>query len=99
MVARIADVEQREEVRRLAGRGQHRGRAALHLADLRRHRIIRRILQAGVEVAGLRQIEQTAHLLAGRVLEGRRLDDRRGAGLAVARLVAALHARGIDRAH
>ena len=34
MVARVADVEQGEEVRRLAGAGEHRGRAAFELADL-----------------------------------------------------------------
>lgn len=48
VVAVVADVEQREEVRRLAGRGEHRGRAAFQLADLRGDGVVGRILQAGV---------------------------------------------------
>ena len=55
MVARVADVEQGEEVRRLAGAGEHRGRAAFELADLGCDRVVGRVLQTGVEVAGFGQ--------------------------------------------
>ena len=62
MVARVADVEQGEEVRRLAGAGEHRGRAAFELADLGGDRVVGRVLQTGVEVAGFGQVEQPLDL-------------------------------------
>ena len=96
VVAVVADVEQREEVRRLAGRGEHRGRAAFQLADLRGDGVVGRILQAGVEVAGFGQVEQSAHLFARLVFEGRGLDDWGSAGFSIARLIASLHADGVD---
>ena len=99
MVARVADVEQGEEVRRLAGAGEHRGRAAFELADLGCDRVVGRVLQTGVEVAGFGQVEQPAHLLARPVLERRGLDDRGSAGLPVARLVSALDTGGVDVRH
>ena len=42
------------------------------------------------------EVEQAAQLFAGLVFEGRRLNGRWRAGLAVAWLVASLHAGGVD---
>ena len=95
VVARFADVEQREEVGRLTAAGQHSRRAAFQLADLFRHQITGRVLQAGIEVAVRLEVEQFAHVLAGRVLEGGGLDNGDLAGFAVAGGVTALHADSI----
>ena len=54
VVARRADVEQREEVRRLAGTGQNRRGAAFELADFLRHHVIGGVGETGVEIAGFR---------------------------------------------
>ena len=95
VVARLAEVEQGEEVRGLAAAGEHGGGAALQLADLLGHQVAGGILQAGIEVTVSFQVEQLAHVLAGGVLEGGGLDDGDLAGFAVAGGVTALHADGI----
>ena len=81
---------------KLAGRGEHGRDAAFHLADLGGHGVVRGVLQARVEVTAFGKVEESAHLLARGVFERRRLDDRRRARFAVARLVAALHADGVN---
>ena len=95
VVARLAEVEQCEEVCSLTAGRQHGGGAALQLADLFRHQITGGVLQAGVEVAVGFEVEQLAHVLAGGILEGGGLDNGDLAGFAVAGGVAALHADGI----
>ena len=96
MVAFVADVEQGEEVGCLTGGGEHGSGAAFHFADLGGHGVVRGVLQARVEIPRLGKVEESAHLLARRVFERRRLDDRRCARFAVVRLVAALHADGVN---
>ena len=90
--AGLADVEAGEEVGGLPGRGQHRGHAALEGGDARGDAVVGRVLEPRVEVAGLFEVEETAHLVAGRILEGRALDDGHLAGFAVGRVVAGLDA-------
>ena len=55
---------------RLTGGGQHGRGSPLQGADLGRHVVIRGVLEAGVEVAALLQVEEGSHLLAGGVAEG-----------------------------
>jgi len=95
VVAAGADVEQGEEVGRLAGARQHGGRAALELCYLGRDEVVRRVGEAGIEVAAGLEVEELAHRLGGRISERRALDDGDLTGLAVSRRVAALHALGV----
>ena len=71
---------------------QHRGHAAFEGGDPRGDAVVGRVLEPRVEVAGLFEVEETAHLVAGRILEGRALDDGHLAGFAVGRVVAGLDA-------
>ena len=96
MVAAGGDVEQREEVGRLTGGGEHGGGAALQRGDLRGHEVVGGVLEPGVEIAAGLQIEELAHVLAGGVFERGGLDDGDLARLAVSGGVAALHAYGSD---
>ena len=96
VIARAGDVEHGEEVRRLARRGEHGRRAALQRGDLRGHSVVGGVRQARVEVAGLLQVEQTAHVLRGVVLPRGVLVDGHLARLAVAGTPAALHAGRSD---
>ena len=91
VVAAVRDIKDREKVRRLAGGGQHAGRAALKSRDLRGDEVVGRVLEAGVEVAAGLEVKKLRHVLAGVVFEGRALHDRHLTGLAVAGAVAALH--------
>ena len=85
-----ADVEQGEEIGRLAGGGEHGGGAALQLTDLGGHVVVGGVLEAGVEIAAGLQVKELAHVLTGGVLEGGGLDDGDLPGLAVAGGVAPL---------
>ena len=96
VVSRAGDVEDGEEVRRLAGARQHGGGTALEFGDLCGHVVVRWVLQAGVEVTRLLEIEQAAHMLGGVVLPRGGLVDRHLAGLSVPGTVAALHAGRSD---
>ena len=96
VIARTRDVEHGEEVRSLPRRREHGRRAALELGDLGRHGVVGGILQARVEVPGLLEVEQAAHVLARVELPGGGLVDGQLARLAVAGTVAALHASGAD---
>ena len=96
MVADGAQVEQREEVRRLTGAREDGRGAALEFADLLGNDIVRRVGQAGIEIPGFGQVEQAGHLLAARVFECGGLDDRGRAWLAVLRLPAALDTDGVN---
>ena len=92
MVACGADIENGEERRRLAGRSEHRADAALKVGYLSGYAVVCRVLETGVEISGLLQIEEPAHLLARFVFICRALDYRHNARLAVFRSVAGLHA-------
>ena len=69
VASRLADIEQREEVRRLPGGGQHRRRAAFQRRDLCRHIVVGGILQSCIEISGSFQVEQFSHILAGIIFE------------------------------
>ena len=99
MVSGIGDIENGIEVGSLAGRGQHRGSAALQGADPRRHRVIGGVLQPGIEITGGFQVKELAHVLAGIILEGGGLDDRDLAGFTVFRRIAALYAKCFNSGH
>ena len=83
-IARAGDVEHGEEVRSLARRREHGRRAALELGDFGRHEVVRGVRQTRVEVPGLLEVEQAAHVLARVVLPGGGLVDGNLARLAVA---------------
>ena len=69
MVACLADVEDSIEIRCLSARCQHGGYTAFEGGYLGCNGIVRRILQTGVEVTAVFEVEQTRHLLAGIVFE------------------------------
>ena len=66
--------------------------AALKVGYLRGDAVVGRILETGVEISGLLQVKEPAHLLARFVFICRALDYRHNARLAVFRSVAGLHA-------
>ena len=89
VAACLTDVEEREEVGRLAGGCQHSRNATLQLCKLRCHIIAGRVLQTRVKITGRLQVEQPAHLLARIVLKGSGLDNRNLTRLAAARFITA----------
>ena len=96
VAAGLADVEQREEVGRLARRGQHSRRTTLKLGNLCGDVVVRGVLQARVEVARRLEVKELAHVLARVVLERGGLHDRNLTRLAVAGGVPALDTYGVD---
>ena len=92
MVARADDVEHGKEDRRLSGGRQHGGRAALKRGNARRNGVVRRVLQAGIEIAAGLQIEESAHFGAALIFERSALDDGDLTGFSVFRAVARLYA-------
>ena len=95
MVATLADVEHGVEVGRLARRGQHACHTAFEGCYLGSYGIIRRVLQAGVEVAAVFEVEEAGHLLAIIVFEGCALIDGQHARLTLFRLPALLYTEGL----
>ena len=69
MVAGLADIETREEVGGLAGGGQHCTHSPLERRDLGGDHVVGGILQPGIEITRLLEVEKTAHLVAGLVFE------------------------------
>ena len=96
MVAAACDIKQRKEVCCLTGGCEHCGGAALQLRDLRRYIIAGGILKPGVKIAAGFQIKKLPHILRGRVLKGRALNDRDLPGLAVSRGIASLNTFGFN---
>ena len=96
MITVRGDVEQRKKVCRLPGSRQHCRRAALERADLRRHHVAGRVLQARVEIPLSLEVKELSHGLAGVVFERGRLDDWNLARLARPRGIARLNAVGLD---
>ena len=90
--ARLAEVEEREEVCCLSGGCQHGGSAALERCDLCCDVVGCGILQAGVEVPGCLQVKELSHVLTRVVLEGGGLVDGDLSWLPVARMISCLHA-------
>ena len=96
VIPAAGDIEHGIERSRLARRRQHGCGAAFQIRDLGRHKVVRGILQAGIEISRGLQIEKGAHGFAGSVFERGALVDGHLTGIAVAGLVAGLHAPGPD---
>ena len=92
MVAGLADVEDGVEVGSLARRGEHGAHAPLQCADFLGHGIVGGILQSGIEVALLLQVEEQCHLVAVLIFEGGALNNGEFDGFAVFRLIARVDA-------
>ena len=75
------------------GAGQHGCAAAFQRRDFRRNMVARRVLQAGIEIAGRFEVKELAHVLARGVFEGGGLDDGDLAGLAVFGRITGLNAQ------
>ena len=75
MVPGAGDVEHREEIGGLARRREDGTHAALQVVDLGRHGVYRGVLQTGVEVAALFQVEELAHLVRRFIFKGSALND------------------------
>ena len=94
MVARLADVEHGIEVGSLARRGQHGAHTAFQLGDFAGHGVVRGVLQAGIEIARVFQVEEPGHLVAVVVFECCALVDGEHARLTVLRSPSRLYADG-----
>ena len=94
VVARLADVEHGVEVGRLPRGGQDGPHAPFQPCDFVGHGVAGGVLQAGIEIARVFQVEEPGHLVAVVVFEGGALVDGEHARLAVLRGPSALHADG-----
>ena len=92
MVSCAGDVQAGKQVGGLAGGGEDGAHAAFQGAKLRRHGIYRGVLQAGIEVPGLFQVEQAAHLVRCLIFKGRALDNGKLPRLALLGAVAGMYA-------
>ena len=91
MVASLADIEYRIEVRGLSATGQHAAHAPFQSRDLGCHGIVGGVLQTGVEIPFFLQIEQLRHLVRVVILKCRTLNNRQFNRLTILRLVSSLH--------
>ena len=96
VVASLTDVEDGVEVRRLSAAGQHSAHAAFEGSNLLSHGIVRRVSQAGIEVAAVLEVEETRHLVARLVAEGCALIDRQLLRFALLGLPSAVDADGLE---
>ena len=96
VIAGAGNVKDGKEVRGHARAREHRGGTALHLADLGGNQIARGVLQTAVEVTGLLQVKQLAHMLGRIVLPRGGLVDRHLARLRIARAITALNTGSTD---
>ena len=94
MVACLTDIEHRVKIGSLAAARQHRSYSTFKLRNLLCHDIIGRVLETGVEISFLLQVEEHCHLLRVVILERGALNDWRFYRLAVLCLIASLHADG-----
>ena len=94
VIPALADIEQRKEIRCLTGAGQHAGGSAFQRRNLRCHIIVRGVLKSRIEIAARFQIEQLAHIFAGIIFEGCRLNNRDLPRLTVSRTIPCLHTFG-----
>ena len=79
----------------LTGRCQHRCHAPFQLGNLRRNRVIGRVLQTGIKISLCSQIKQSAHLFRGIIFECGALIDRKHSGFSVFRFPSALYADSV----
>ena len=96
MIAGLADVEYGIEIGCLSGRCQHGAYATFQNGDLGCDSIVCRVLQAGIEISALFQVEEFGHLFTGVILECRALIDGQDARFSLFRLPASLHAEGFQ---
>ena len=94
MVACLADVEHGIEVGGLSAAGQHGPHAPFELRNLLGHHVVGGVLQSGVEIAFLLEVEEHGHLLRVIIFECSALDDGRFDGFAILSLVASVHTEG-----
>ena len=92
MVAGFTDVEHCIEVGSLTGRSQHGTYSSFEGCNLGCYGIIGRILQAGIEIAAVFQIEQAGHLFAGVIFKGCTLINGQDARFAFLRSPSCLYA-------
>ena len=90
-----ADVEHRQQVRRLAGGNQHGTHAALQIRELFLHCRQGGIGDAGIHMSLRLQVKQLPKGIGIVILVGRALVNGQGAGFGIAGLVAGLNALGI----
>ncbi len=76
MVPRLTNIKYCIIIRCLSRRGKHGCHAALQFADFLCHRVIGRVLEPGIKVPAVFQVEQSAHLVAGIILKCRALVNR-----------------------
>ncbi len=94
MVTCLADIEDSVEVGSLTAGSQHGGHTTFKGGNLGCNGVIRRVLQAGIEVTAVFQIEKTCHLLAGVVFESCTLINGQHAWFALFRRPACLYTQG-----
>src|SRR5699024_3670462 len=69
MITGVAQVEQCEEVGRLAGAGQHTGGTAFQFGDFGGDGVAGGVLQTGIEITAGFQIKQLAHFVGTVIFE------------------------------
>ena len=96
MVAAGGDIEHAVKCSCLAGGCQHPGGTAFKRGNAGGHHIIGGVLKPCVEIAAVLQIEQSAHGLAGGILEGCALDNGNLTGFTVSRFITGMYASGAN---
>ena len=99
VVSAAGDVDAGKQVGRLAGGGEDGAYAAFQVVDLGGRGIHRGVLETGIEVAGLFQVEEFSHLVRGLIFEGGTLDDGNLAGFSLAGFVSCVDAAGVNLCH
>ena len=94
VIACLADIEYGIEIGSLPAGSQHGSHTSFKGGNLGSYGIVRRILQAGIEVTALFKIEQTGHLLTGFVFKSSTLIDGQHARLALFRSPSCLYTQG-----
>ena len=92
MVASLADIENGIEIGCLTRRCEHRCHAAFECGNLCCHCIVGGVLQTGVEISRLFEVEQAAHLLATLIFECSALIYWKYTGFAILWRIAGLNA-------
>ena len=96
VVARLADVEHGVEVGSLSARSQNGAHATFELSYFLSHGIVGRVLESGIEISLLLQIEEHRHLLRVVIFKCSTLNDRHFYRLSILWFIASLHAEGSD---
>ena len=94
MISCLTDIKNGIEVGSLAAGSQHSGYTTFKGSDFGGNSVIRWILQAGIKVTTVFQVEQAGHLLAGIVFESCTLIDGQYAWFALFRRPPCLYAQG-----